>query len=114
MIQQAHLPTLWRQRADVLRENGAAGHAKAIQRCADELEVRDATYDEEPFTLAQAAQWSGFSEKHLRRLVDQGELDDVGTDGLRLRRCDLPRHAKSRRTPSLAARRVLGHHVVES
>ena len=30
MIQHAHLPTLWRQRADVLRENGAVSAETAI------------------------------------------------------------------------------------
>ncbi|KKM78006.1 hypothetical protein LCGC14_1364340 [marine sediment metagenome] len=109
------LPTLWRQRAELLRENGAGGHAKAIERCADELETRDATHEEEVLSLAEAVVVSVYSEKHLRRLVEQGELEDVGTDGkLALRRGDLPRKVKSRRVPSLAAKRLLGHHVVET
>ena len=109
------LPTLWRRRADELRQNGADGHAKAIERCTDELEVRDATHDEEALTLAEAVVVSAYSEKHLRRLVEQGELEDVGTSGkLALRRGDLPRKVKSRRVPSLAAKRLLGHHVIET
>ncbi len=109
------LPSLWRLRAEVLRENGAAGHAKAIEVCADELEIRDATYEEEALTLAEAVVVSAYSEKQLRRLVHQGELENVGTDGkLALRRGDLPRRVKSRRVPSLAAKRLLGHHVLKT
>ena len=109
------LLNLWRQRAELLRENGAGGHAKAVERCVDELETWDATHEKEALTLAEAVVVSGYSEKHLRRLVEQGELEDVGTDGkLALRRGDLPRKVKSRRVPSLAAKRLLGHHVVET
>ena len=107
------LLNLWRQRAELLRENGAGGHGKAIERCAAELETWDATHEEEALTLPEAVVVSAYSEKHLRRLVDQGELEDVGTDGkLALRRGDLPRKVKSRRVSSLAAKRLLGHHVV--
>ena len=109
------LPDLWRQRAELLRENGAGGHAKAVEVCADELETWTATHEEEALTLAEAVKVSAYSEKHLRRLVDQGELEDVGTDGkLALRRGDLPRKVKGRRVPSLAAKRLLGHHVIET
>jgi len=58
---------------------------------------------------------SGYSDKHLRRLVSQGELEDVSADGkIRLRRGDLPRKVKSRRQPSEAAKRFLGHHTTTS
>ena len=114
MIDTADLPTTWRAKAELLREHGADGHAKAIERCANELDERDAKRDAEPLTLTQAVQWSGFSEKQIRRLIHQGDLEDVGNGQVRVRRGDLPRHARSRREPSLAARRALGHHVVES
>ena len=89
--------------------------ARLFSYGADELETRDATHAEEALTLAEAVVVSAYSEKHLRRLVDQGELEDVGTDGkLALRRGDLPRKVKARRVPSLAAKRLLGHHVIET
>ena len=91
--------------------DGAGGHAKAIDRCADELETRDATHEQEALTLAEAVIVSGYSDKQLRRLVHQGELKDVGMEGkLALRRGDLPRKVKSQRQTSEAARHFLGHH----
>ena len=66
-------------------------------------------------TLVEAVSVSGYSDKHLRRLVAQGEIEDVGVEGrLAFRRGDLPRKVKSRRVSSLAAKRLLGHHVIEA
>lgn len=82
----------WREVAATLRPYGAESAATALERCADELEARVMEWADEPLTLSEAAQESGYSVQHLRRLVTEGLLTDVAESGqIRVRRGDLPR-----------------------
>ncbi len=86
------LATNWRTEAATLRTYGAESAATALERCADELEARVMEWADEPLTLSEAAQESGYSVQHLRRLVTKGLLTDVAESSqIRVRRGDLPR-----------------------
>ncbi len=88
----ASLLSHWREVAATLRPYGAESAATALERCADELEARVMEWADEPLTLSDAAQESGYSVQHLRRLVTQGLLTDVAESSqIRVRRRDLPR-----------------------
>ena len=55
----------------------------------------------ESVLLADAAQLSGYSRDHLRKLVAAGKLEIVGTAGrIRLRRGDLPEKARTNPLPT--------------
>jgi hypothetical protein len=85
------LITRWLNRADELDPYAPAA-AEAYRRAADEL--RDAVRDHEmeALTVDEAAEESGFSAGHLRRLVQRGKLPNAGAKGSpRIRRRDLPR-----------------------
>ncbi len=82
----------WRADATRLRAWSCDDQATILERCADELEARVMEWADEPLTLSDAAQESGYSVQHLRRLVTQGLLTDVAESSqIRVRRGDLPR-----------------------
>ncbi len=86
------LASQWREVAATLRPYGAESAATALERCADELEARVMEWADKLLTLSDAAQQSGYSVQHLRRLVTQGLLTDVAESSqIRVRRGDLPR-----------------------
>jgi excisionase family DNA binding protein len=91
----ADLLARWRVHAETLRAFGAAGQAEAIERCAAELETFTQRQDQEPLTLREAAELSGYSGDHLRRLVRDGALR-ASRNGrrLRFRAADLPQKPK--------------------
>lgn len=83
----------WSQEAEVLRTHGASEHADALRSATNQLCQTLERWRTEPLTIPQAAEWSGYSESQLRRLVRDGKLSEVGGDGpTQVRRCDLPRH----------------------
>ena len=85
------LPAIWRARAASLRPYAEAA-ARAFERAADELEASLHSPNDEILTLTTASALSGYSVDHLRRLVKQGKLPNVGRPGSpRIRQQDLPR-----------------------
>ncbi len=90
----------WRADAERLRTWGCGDQAMILERCADELDAYTATEADATLSLDEAATASGYSVAHLRRLVAQGVLDDVGTNGVvALRQQDLPLKAGRQRHP---------------
>lgn len=88
----ALLAARWRADAEVLRRRGCAEAACLLESCAGELEDCGALVQDEHLPLAAAARESGYSVPHLRRLIAQGRLAAVPSQGpTRVRRGDLPR-----------------------
>lgn len=88
----ATLIATWRTEADVLRRRGQASAAELLEGCADELARVVAAGEGEQMTLSEAALLSGYSVAHLRRLIAEGDLRNVATEGRPMvRRGDLPR-----------------------
>lgn len=87
----------WRDDADVLERHGREAQAALLRGYAEEVEDALRRRRAELLTVAEAADVSGYSEKHLRRLVRDGKLDAErpGGDGGRilLARGSLPRKA---------------------
>ena len=92
------LPGQWREEADLLRRRGAAPLAICMESMAVDLESRIRQWLEQDLSIQEAAEESGYSEDHLRRLVRNEVLPDnrpPGSEGeIRIRRCDLPRKPK--------------------
>ena len=96
----AVLASRWREVAATLRTYGAESAATALERCADELDSHAASVADATLSLDEAATASGYSVTHLRRLVAQGVLSDVGTNGVTaLRQQDLPYKPGRQRHP---------------
>lgn len=89
----------WRDDAEALERNGCGARAELLRRHAEEVEDALRRRQEERVTVDEAARISGYSEKHLRRLVRDGKLPAhrPGGDGGRilLQRGDLPRKPAS-------------------
>jgi hypothetical protein len=81
----------WRATAEVLRRYGAGDAAAAVETCAGELADVLAHWNGDTLTLVEAARESGFSERHLRRLISNGTIPNAATEGFGIRRGDLPR-----------------------
>lgn len=65
--------------------------ARAYEACADELEKALAAEEQQPLTLRQAANLSGYSVDHLGRLVREGKIPNAGRPNApRVRRADVP------------------------
>jgi hypothetical protein len=93
------LASEWRQKATLLREYGAEAQAAAIEACAVELTDAIRAWQDEPLTLEQAVEESGYSYSTIQQKVAAGEIPNVGSRGRpRVRRYDLPRKTP---TPSL-------------
>ncbi len=93
------LPEAWRARATELRRWAAADSAaKAYEVAANELEEALRTYSDEVLSLTQAADESGYSTEHLRRLVRDGRIPNAGRKNApKVRRGDVPKRPKSER-----------------
>ena len=90
----------WRADAETLRAWGCGDQAAILESCADALDAHESTVADATLSLERAAAASGYSVAHLRRLVAQGVLDDVGTNGVvALRQQDLPLKAGRQRHP---------------
>jgi AraC-like DNA-binding protein len=84
----------WRELAEILRAEGCPEVAAARERCANELETVLHTTKNEPLSINQAAQESGYSAEYLRRLLRETPALNIGRVGKPLiRRRDLPRKA---------------------
>lgn len=90
------LPDVWRAMADAQRKRGLEAVACAIEDCAADLEACQDAEALEELTLEKAARESGYSYKHLSRMVSAGEIPNAGTSGSpRIHREDLPRRRTS-------------------
>jgi hypothetical protein len=114
------LPDEWRARADYLRSLGADERAAFVwDRVADELQAALNDHDSEPLTLAQAADATGYSVDHLRKLIRTNRLTNAGRRGApRVRRGDLPtrQHLRpsARAVESTARKERIARSVVNS
>jgi excisionase family DNA binding protein len=84
----------WRSEAQHLRELGADEQAVALEWAASRLEEEVARSESELLTVAEAAEASGYTEDHLRRLAREGRLPVQRNEGrrsrMKIRRGDLP------------------------
>ena len=88
-----------KSRSTMLREYGAEAQAAAIQGCATELTEAVKEWQDEPLTLEQAVEETGYSYSTLQQKIAGGEIPNAGSKGRpRVRRYDLPRKAP---TPTL-------------
>jgi hypothetical protein len=91
-LPSAALPSFWRQVAEELRFwGGNDGPARALERTADQLEASLRREGDAPLSCSQAAQQSGYSEEHIRRMLRQQPELNCGRRGKpAIRRRDLP------------------------
>jgi hypothetical protein len=95
------LPEFIRREAEWLREWGDDSRPRALEKIAGVMEWVQAEWDNQPLTLQQAAEESGFSYSTIEKKVASEELENVGEKGKpRVRRGDLP---KKGRQPSQAS-----------
>lgn len=89
----AALAARWREDAQVLRRYGANSRARMLEQMTAELESSTAAEATAVVDLSVAAQLSGFTRAHLRRLVREGKLIAAASDGreVQVRLGDLPR-----------------------
>ena len=76
----AALAARWREDAQVLRRYGATGRARMLERLAAELELSTTNEAAAPVDLSTAAELSGFTRGHLRRLYREGKLIAVAVE----------------------------------
>jgi len=76
----AALAARWREDAQVLRRYGATGRARMLERLAAELELSTTNEAAAPVDLTTAAELSGFTRGHLRRLYRAGKLIAVAVE----------------------------------
>jgi hypothetical protein len=84
----------WKEEAQRLRTLEAHGQAAALEQAARELDAELTRSESELLTIRQAAEESGYTEEHLRRLAREGALPferNGGRGRLKVRRGDLPR-----------------------
>lgn len=68
------LPAAWRAKADEFAEHHCHEVAAAYRQAADEVERELRAWDRELLTIKEAAEESGYSPEHLRRLVRDDKL----------------------------------------
>lgn len=86
-----------RRKAEFLRLLGAGGHAEAVEHCVERIEDSWLQWQSQKLTVAEAAEASGYSEPHIRRLLAENRLKNAGSAGRpRIRRADLPRKPRRR------------------
>lgn len=99
----------WREEAERLRQYGAEPQAQTLEAAADDLEERVAAIETETLTPGEAAEESGYSADHIRRLVRGGTIPDAGDDeGVRVRRRDVPLKPGHRRSGGRSPDRSAG------
>lgn len=83
----------------LFRRRGLAEPAALVGSIADELEGEATRRLDEPLTLREAAETSGYSYGSLEHMVRQGVLPNAGEKGRpRVRRRDLPRKPSGHRS----------------
>lgn len=106
------LAETWEEEADLLRRRGLEREATMEESLAEELREAVAEWKLEALTVAEASSETGYSESHLRALLSEGKLENVGREGApRLRRGDLPAKPGSNGTGSTA--RTLADEALE-
>jgi hypothetical protein len=91
--------------AETNRELENSQSAAALEFCANRLRRALRDEEQEKLTLKEAAIRCGYSYAHLRRMMDDGELTNVGSEGApRVLACELPYKKK----------RVSGSHTVRA
>ena len=86
------LVSRWREDAVVLRRRGATSRADLLELCVAELEQARRDTEAELITVSDAAVESGYSEAHIRRMIADGSVPNMGRPGApRVCRGDLPR-----------------------
>ena len=116
------LPARWRASAEELKRYGADAQARALEEAAEQLEAAIVDRDDAELTLQEAATESGYSAKHLGRLLAEGQLANRGkVHAPRIRRGDLPRKVTPLRPPPATrtvraqiARSVVAHQSSEA
>lgn len=99
----------WREEAKRLRQYGAEPQAKTLEAAADELEERVAAIQQQRLTPGEAAEESGYSADHIRRLVREGKVPNAGDDSAaKIRRRDLPLKPGHRRSGGRTSNRSSG------
>ncbi len=94
MSSPSTLTSRWRALAEQMRSLGAVAQATTLEHCADDLEETWRVWQEEPLTLDEAAEESGYTYSSLQKRVASGEIRNVGEPGApRVQRADLPRKA---------------------
>ncbi len=94
----ADLAIAWKEKATELRRFGAEDQAVTLEYCADDLEETWRIWQQEPLTLEEAAEESGYSYSSIQKRVASGEIPNVGQPGApRVQRQDLPRKTPTRR-----------------
>jgi hypothetical protein len=88
----AALAARWREDAQVLRRYRRKQPRPELEQMAAELEASTAADVTATVALSVAAELSGFTRAHLRRLIREGKLDTAGTEGRepQVRLSDLP------------------------
>lgn len=80
------------EEAQVDLSRGRETWGEACLACLKEIRVLLEENQRTPVTINEGAEISGFSADHLRRLIREGKLEDVSTNGtIRVRAGDLPR-----------------------
>lgn len=82
----------WREEAQTLRiRYGDEGKARLAESCARDLEIALREEEQQQLTIKESSVISRYSVSHLRRMMDQGRLTNVGAPGApRLLRSELP------------------------
>ena len=70
----ADLPVAWKAQATLFREHAEEPVARTYELCAEQLDLSLTQAEEEPLTLRQASDESGYSADHLGRLVRDGKI----------------------------------------
>ncbi|HEX6814198.1 MAG TPA: hypothetical protein VF102_00885 [Gemmatimonadaceae bacterium] len=115
----AELPTVWRQRADVLRRHGAAEAAATAETLAEELADALRAALSEALSLDDASRESGYSVDYLSRRIRKGFIPNAGRKHApAIRRSDLPRKASAEplplHAPSATSRAQIAQSVADS
>lgn len=81
----------WTRMEGIMENHGVPAGARAYAHARRELEAVHHRLWEKELSVAQAAEVSGYSEEHLRRLFKEGDLRGAKRDGrIWLFREDLP------------------------
>src|SRR5215212_391155 len=111
---RAELAARWRADAQVFRRYGSTGRARMLERLAAELEQTASHEAAALVDLTGAAELTGFTRGHLRRLYRDGRLVPVRVEGdePQFSVADLPRKLTTNGHAQEAVRAVFGERRV--